>query len=272
MCSWWLPPPILIEVQLVVTEKFMQRLVRYSHNVIQVYEAYPIIIVFCVDRLSPASMINRFKPSTLNPWMLSTLSCEWWAKNCYLVSKETLSFAPENEMTPLLALTKFLLEQSPSLYGHSTPEDPTILMLYSIAKTCCNVKTNSEEQLVDVVNVVCGNNEKLLRRADASLKNIQGCQQTSLVDQAFELRSGGIPDSPNTVIAYAIRPSSTLASTCPYLTAICATNLRYLNAAGKDSMSKSVPGVIQPSSMMPDTTTAIPWMYFTLPCKRWAKK
>lgn len=93
------------------------------------------------------ALINKFKPRTQTPWMLSTLSCEWWAKSCYLVSKETLSHAPPKwplswlwhhscrrnlplSMTtrPLKTLSSWLWQHScwsnlPSFYNHLTPED-----------------------------------------------------------------------------------------------------------------------------------------------------
>lgn len=67
------------------------------------------------------------------PYMMK-VPCLYWAKDCFLVSKETLSREePALPLNPLLALSTFLLEQQPSARHHSYCEDPTIKRLYETA-------------------------------------------------------------------------------------------------------------------------------------------
>ncbi|KAG2200911.1 hypothetical protein INT47_003146 [Mucor saturninus] len=86
-------------------------------------------------------------------------------KSCYLVSKSTLlSDESDTCNSPLLALSTFLLEQSPTLYGHSHPHDPTIQILYHIVKESIEVEGETEQGFVDIVDIICSNNERLLLR------------------------------------------------------------------------------------------------------------
>ncbi|KAI9489847.1 hypothetical protein BDB00DRAFT_769882, partial [Zychaea mexicana] len=55
-------PPILIEVQAIVNEASMERLFKYSQNAKQVYKSYPLVMVFCIDKLSPLTFITKFTP------------------------------------------------------------------------------------------------------------------------------------------------------------------------------------------------------------------
>ncbi|KAI9019371.1 hypothetical protein CLU79DRAFT_758547 [Phycomyces nitens] len=60
--------PILIKVQSIVNEDFMERLVKYSQSAKQLYKCYPLVMVSCIDKLfvsllfitsSYLSMINH---------------------------------------------------------------------------------------------------------------------------------------------------------------------------------------------------------------------
>lgn len=141
----------------------------------QLYKSYPLVLVLCIDKVSPSTLITKFKPVDDNPWMQSAVCCDFWAKSCYLVSKSTLSSEnPDTIISPLLTLLKFLVEQSPTLYGHSHPNHSTIRMLYYLAKKHIELETEKEQSFVDIVDVICSNNERLLRKVKASLVNIPG--------------------------------------------------------------------------------------------------
>ncbi|KAI9470506.1 MAG: hypothetical protein EXX96DRAFT_584566 [Benjaminiella poitrasii] len=120
--------------------------------------------------------------------MQSIICCDFWAKSFYLVSKLTLSSKePTTSMSPLLALSRFLIEQSPTLYGHSQPNNPTIRMLYRLAKECLEQETEKDQCLTDVVDVICSNNEKLLHKIEASLNNVTGTSKAkNIVSSALE--------------------------------------------------------------------------------------
>lgn len=166
-------PPILIEVQLVVNETFMQRLLRYCQNVLQLYNSYPIVVVFCPGKLSPTTLLRKFTPIDTNPWMFSLICCDFWAKSCYIVSETTLS---NHEMdvnaSPFQALAAFLIEQSPTIFNHSCPEHPVIQMLYSLAKDCIRSDNEELHKATDIIDVICSNNEKMLHKLQSSLSNV----------------------------------------------------------------------------------------------------
>ncbi|KAI9009012.1 hypothetical protein CLU79DRAFT_775674 [Phycomyces nitens] len=51
--------------------------------------------------------------------MSSLLATDFWAQSCFIMSKLTLSsIAPSDQLTPQQALSSFLTETSPTLYGH----------------------------------------------------------------------------------------------------------------------------------------------------------
>lgn len=54
-------PPIPIEIQKTVHEPFMQRLIRYCQKVFQIYKSYPMVLVFCIGKNSPSSLMSKFK-------------------------------------------------------------------------------------------------------------------------------------------------------------------------------------------------------------------
>ncbi|KAI9029695.1 hypothetical protein CLU79DRAFT_735533 [Phycomyces nitens] len=154
-------PPILIEVQSIMTEAFMGRLLKYSQSAKRLYKSYPLVMVFCIDRLSPLTIITKFIPVDGKPWMHRILCSDFWAKNCYLLSKASLLCEDDANVSSLQALSMFLIEQSPTLYGHSHPEHPTVRTLYRLAMECTTFETGQSEDLVHVADVICTNNERL---------------------------------------------------------------------------------------------------------------
>ncbi|KAI9489846.1 hypothetical protein BDB00DRAFT_595366 [Zychaea mexicana] len=86
-----------------------------------------------------------------------------------------------------MALSMFLIEQSPTLYGHSHPEHSTVRTLYRLAMECIDMETVQKEDLVHVVDAICSNNEKLLHKVAASLENVSGSLKAKrIVSRALE--------------------------------------------------------------------------------------
>lgn len=181
-------PPILIEIQSTCNEDFMTRLLQYSVKAKQLYGAYPMVLIFCIDKLSPATFISKFKPIAEKPWMYALQSTEFWAKCCYIVSKTTISDTePDTSASHLFALSTFLIEKSATLYGHSNPDHPTIQLLYRLAKKNIEVDIENEQNLVHVVDVICSNNEKLLRKVDDALLAVPETSKAKrLINRALE--------------------------------------------------------------------------------------
>ncbi|KAI9480301.1 MAG: hypothetical protein EXX96DRAFT_562020 [Benjaminiella poitrasii] len=181
-------PPILIEVQLTVNEAFMHKLVQYSQSALQLYRSYPVVVVFCIDKVC-STVINKFKPVHDKPWMHASASTDYWAKSCFLLSQRTLSCGEnDNNVTPLRALSAFLIEQSPTLYGHSLPGHPTIRLLYRLSKDYIVLDQDKQCDVTDAIDVICSNNERILRKAEDSLHNVPGTSKTKkIISTALEL-------------------------------------------------------------------------------------
>jgi hypothetical protein len=145
-------------------------------------------MVFCIDKLSPLTLITKFIPVDGKPWMQRIMYCDFWAKSCYLVSKPSLSCEEVYaNVSSLQALSMFLIEQSPTLYGHSHPEHSTVRTLYRLAMECTEFETQQREDLVPVVDVICTNNEKLWHKVGASLVNVPGTLEAKkIVSRALE--------------------------------------------------------------------------------------
>jgi hypothetical protein len=97
-----------------MNEAFRERLVKYSQSAKQLYKSYPLVMIFCIDKLSPLTFITRFIPVDGKSWMQRILCCDFWAKSYYLVSKPSLSCEEvDANVSSLQALSMFPIEQSP---------------------------------------------------------------------------------------------------------------------------------------------------------------
>ncbi|CAO3600870.1 unnamed protein product [Absidia cylindrospora] len=182
-------PPILVEIQATVNESFMQRMIRYCQNVIQVHESYPLALVICIDKVSPSTLMEKFEyVDDAKPWLSSLHSCDFWAKSCSLVSNSTLSRVDsDRDLVPLQALSSFLIEQSPTLLGHSHSDNPTIRQLYTIAMKAVKFQHEHESDFGDVIDILCSNNQRLLEKASTSLIGISGTSKARhLIDRAID--------------------------------------------------------------------------------------
>lgn len=156
-------PPILIEIQRTVNEPFMRRLIQYSLNVTSTYDSLPMVLIFCVDKVTPQALQDQFKSSADKPY-LSSFPCVVWATKCYLVSKQ-MPFDVDTPLDPLYAISLFLSQQQPSLFRHSHPEDATIQLLYKITMDASIEDNNYKSNFIDTINVICSTNENILERA-----------------------------------------------------------------------------------------------------------
>lgn len=173
-------PPILIEIQLVVDEAFMPRVISYSQNAFRLYNQYPMVLVFCISKISPSNLIDKFTPVESKPWIQTLRNCDFWAESCFLVERSSLpNEKSDATMSPLLALSSFLLQQSATLFGHSHPNHPTIQMLYKLLKDNVDKENDCEQGFTNIIDVICSNNIKLLQKAKDSLQNVPDSSATN---------------------------------------------------------------------------------------------
>ncbi|KAI8373103.1 uncharacterized protein BYT42DRAFT_500690, partial [Radiomyces spectabilis] len=165
------PPPFLIEVQNVVDETFIQCVNSYCLQIIQLYSSKPVVLVFCISKVTPRSFETEFTPSRLKTWLLE-YPCNAWAKVCYMVSPNSTAetaLQATSTLDPLLALSRFLIEQQASLFAHTHPSDPTVKHLYHLAMMEHGCALQFEANYANNLHTVCSTNIKLLERSKAKL-------------------------------------------------------------------------------------------------------
>ncbi|KAI9026508.1 hypothetical protein CLU79DRAFT_50169 [Phycomyces nitens] len=72
-------------------------------------------------------------------------------------------------LDPLLALSRFLIEQQASLFAHTHPSDPTIKHLYHLAMMEHISALQFESNYTNNLHTICSTNIKLLERIKAKL-------------------------------------------------------------------------------------------------------
>lgn len=82
-------PPIVVEVQQKVDNKFLVRAIRYRMSVVQSYNVLLILIIICVDKVAKQHILETFYSATDLPF-LHEAPCNFWARMC-LLSKQTLN-------------------------------------------------------------------------------------------------------------------------------------------------------------------------------------
>ncbi|KAI9018793.1 hypothetical protein CLU79DRAFT_795300 [Phycomyces nitens] len=96
-------PPIIVEIQATVNADFMNRAVHYCIMAYRRYKVLPILLIFNTQTTS----ISTDDKSSLNNFCALSLSCEYWAKKCYLVNVNSASYETNNELHPFTALSVF---------------------------------------------------------------------------------------------------------------------------------------------------------------------
>lgn len=80
-------PPILMEVQQIVTKAFLQRVICYCLNVQYRCGSKPLMVIFAVTGVQPKGFHGTFQP-TSKPYIHSA-SCMFWATNYLLLAPQT---------------------------------------------------------------------------------------------------------------------------------------------------------------------------------------
>ncbi|CEP13737.1 hypothetical protein [Parasitella parasitica] len=93
----------------------------------------------------------------------------------------------DGNLRSLHALSLFLIEQSSTLYGHTYANYPTIQRLYHITKGCLENHAQQESNFAESIDVICSNNEKIVRKIERAIKDIPGTSKgKSLIKRGLE--------------------------------------------------------------------------------------
>ncbi|RCH80405.1 hypothetical protein CU097_003996, partial [Rhizopus azygosporus] len=111
----------------------MQRVTHYCVHINRAFDRKPVARIFATYNICPYSLLEQFKPSLDKPWLNTCNAHYFWAKDCYMITKQTLNITDGTSMELLLALEQFFIEQQPSLFGYTCAANMTIKMLYGLA-------------------------------------------------------------------------------------------------------------------------------------------
>ncbi|ORX43872.1 hypothetical protein DM01DRAFT_1340626 [Hesseltinella vesiculosa] len=143
-------PPILVEVQNKVDDKFLHRLVKYASHLYDEYGVDPIVLTFAIHPV-PLQVMNKFITSAAAPFLKNS-ACDGWAKMNFIMDattiEESLTITP---LPPLAALAHVFFEQKASLMELDLHDDPTIMALYEVAKEAFDNQVTKEEETVDAL-------------------------------------------------------------------------------------------------------------------------
>lgn len=83
-------PPVILEVQNIVSRNFMLRVIRYCLNVYQFWNKLPVLVIICINKVSPKELEDTFTPKENTKYPLET-PCLHWAESCFLLTRKVLT-------------------------------------------------------------------------------------------------------------------------------------------------------------------------------------
>ncbi|CAO3606904.1 unnamed protein product [Mucor hiemalis] len=164
-------PPVLIEVQALVDERFMMRLMQYAINVNERYDSKPVVLIFCVDKISLKSLSAQFTQYTNNQQYLRSFPSPVWAQQCLLVFEKNDDIG-SYPLETLQAISSFFCQQK-------------------IAKEATVEETQYENNIRHTLDIVLANNEKCLNRIKKSLTGVHDIKKAEkLIEKGLTYNAG----------------------------------------------------------------------------------
>jgi hypothetical protein len=142
-------PPILVEVQNHVDQRFMLRLINYCANVYDRYEVLPVVLVFVVEKFSNTTFEESFVEKANAPYILET-QCAHWAKSANFVSAKSIESYTQVSMDSFVALAYFTTSQAENLESLTFAADWTVRFLWSICQK--NMMKKNQNELYQVLD------------------------------------------------------------------------------------------------------------------------
>jgi hypothetical protein len=150
----------------------------YSLSIKKCYGTLPIVLAVVVHNTSQE--LSGITSECQEFPFARKLPCTGWAKDCFLINKQTVSDHLENKpLEPLVALAHFLIEGKSALVNMEKGDDETIKKLYTIAKQIVsheilNEKTSTtafEELYCHAINGLNQTKEILLETPNTEATN-----------------------------------------------------------------------------------------------------
>ncbi|KAI8637001.1 hypothetical protein BD408DRAFT_354547 [Parasitella parasitica] len=156
-------PPILVEVQNHVDQRFMLRLINYCANVYDRYEVLPVVLVFVVEKFSNTIFEESFVEKASAPYILET-QCEHWAKSANFVSAKSIENYIQDSMDPFVVLAYFTSSQAQNLKSLTFAADSTVRFLWSICQK--NMMKKNQNELYQVLDQATNKVQEIIEIQD----------------------------------------------------------------------------------------------------------
>lgn len=147
-------PPILVEIQNKVDENFIGRAIKYCISLKEEYGVLPIMLIFSIKGFANERLKSRF--TNTNNSYLDDVSCDFWAQKCQIISPNSIeNHLLQTPLNPLVALEYFLSQQKRSILSMNKKKDPTIQLMYQVAKEKFENGCQVEEEKLVVIKDLC---------------------------------------------------------------------------------------------------------------------
>ncbi|KAI8145399.1 hypothetical protein BJV82DRAFT_603527 [Fennellomyces sp. T-0311] len=135
----------------------MHRLNVYCNHVYEKYNILPIALTICV-RSVRAGVCGKFTDGPEADYMKTSPS-DSWAKDHVIMTSSTITGyfekhgrnSSDRNLSPLAALGYVLMEQKCSIFGLQYKEDPTVMLMYAVAKEALDHSIQDHESTVDTL-------------------------------------------------------------------------------------------------------------------------
>ncbi|KAG1441315.1 hypothetical protein G6F56_011539 [Rhizopus delemar] len=136
-------PPVIIEIQYMVNQEFIYRLINYASNAFDRYKVSPVILVIVTNSFCSAEFQNQFTINENNTCLLEA-SCKLWAKKCVFLTPELVStHFNDEDLNPMAALGFFVTKHNVNEMPEKNRTDPTYVLLSSVVN-CILLKDGAE--------------------------------------------------------------------------------------------------------------------------------
>ncbi|KAI7861422.1 hypothetical protein BDF14DRAFT_1976066 [Spinellus fusiger] len=136
------------------------------------YNRYKVLSILLIFNTKTTSICTDNTPH-LNNFCALSLSCEYWAKKCYLVNVDSTFHSTNTELHPFTALSAFLIKQQTCLLESNLWKDPVTQSLFQIAKDFLEQSIKCETELLDAIHCVCDIGTQHYRKILNTVERIQ---------------------------------------------------------------------------------------------------
>ncbi|KAI8047340.1 hypothetical protein BDF21DRAFT_352390, partial [Thamnidium elegans] len=163
-------PPVLIEIQQKVNEDFLSRVIKYCLSLKEEHGVLPVMLIISVKGFTNKDFLSQLVNN--NNHYLDTIPCQFWAKECYCLSSKSIEYhLSQNPLNPLVAIGHFFTQQKKSILFIDKKFDPSIKLLYKIAKEKFENECQVEEEKLEVIKDLSYKAKKQFQKILISIEN-----------------------------------------------------------------------------------------------------